>query len=302
MATPSKDLTSVLKRRLTDFTGALKPNSVDGISKFFATDADFRSSQGIVRGWDQIAATNIKDLIELRKTADLLSTTFLKTGTSPIAVVDGVFDSGKGKGWFTEVWHDSDGKGMTIRSCRYRVGTPSAAYDALNKLTPTTLQESVTANVAATETKALQQQFKSFRKAFNSGKPTDIVAMFAPTAMRHPRLQLHRRPWADNAGEHPTLREGGVHGRYHPPRRPGPRSPGAAERHHRERRAKADPIPHGHGGRRGRDRRDDQDPPGARARAKIHEGGLHQCLDEDQRRLADLRQSALVVLATPTPR
>jgi ketosteroid isomerase-like protein len=174
MSTDRENL--ALGEQLGAFRIALKSKDLRTVAPFFADRADFGSVRGIMRGWDEIAATS-GELLSLRESADVVSSKWL---SKEIALVDGVFDTGEGRGWFTEIWHKSDGKNYLISLSRSRVGSPSASFDAFSRLSPHTIPNDDLGSIQQEEEEELRKQFKAFRTAINNGDSKGVAALFTP--------------------------------------------------------------------------------------------------------------------------
>lgn len=175
MSTPKE--TTVLKKRLEAFSTTLRSNKLDSIATYFAPNADFRSSKGIVRGADKITAA-ADDMLRLRASADVLSIKWLSTD---MAMVDSVAEAEKGRGWFTEIIRKGDGKNYLIDALRIRVGTSDNAYKAISALTPETIAGEVSLEVVKKEEAELRKRFKTFRAAFNKGDTKTLLELCATT-------------------------------------------------------------------------------------------------------------------------
>lgn len=175
MSTPKE--TVILKKRLGAFSTALRSNKPESAAAYFAPNADFRSSKGIVRGADKIAAA-ADETLWLRSSADVLSIKWL---SKDMALVDSVAETDKGRGWFTEIWDSSGGKDPVIRAARSRVGTSGDAYKAINALSPETIADEVRPAVAKKEEAELRRRFKTFRTAFNKGDTKTLVDLCSKT-------------------------------------------------------------------------------------------------------------------------
>ncbi|MDP9106901.1 MAG: nuclear transport factor 2 family protein [Candidatus Eremiobacteraeota bacterium] len=113
--------------------------------------------------------------MKLRASADVMATKWLG---HDIALVDSVAETPKGRGWFTEIWHKSDGKSYVVAASRTRVGTAAASYEALDKTSAHTLHDAKGATKNSGDEAALRANFKTFRAAFNSGDSKTLVNLF----------------------------------------------------------------------------------------------------------------------------
>jgi ketosteroid isomerase-like protein len=165
-----------LSAQLTAFANALRANDLAAATPFFAVNADFRSTGGLVRGRDQIAAGAGQQLIA-RASGRIISSKWLP---GEVALVDGVFESGNERGWFTEIWRQV-GQNHVIQTSRIRVGPSAAAFDALNQMNPNVVSDTVPPAIRDAEANALRQQFGAFRAAFNGANLEGVLRLCSPT-------------------------------------------------------------------------------------------------------------------------
>lgn len=170
-----------LSYHLDAFRSALQNNDLGTVASYFAPNADYRSTQGIVRGSNDIAS-GTDDALRMRAAADI---TAIKWISNETALVDGVFAAGQARGWFTEIW-DSSGKDFVIRASRIRVGPSEDAFNALSTLSPSTISDGVPDDVVRKEEAEIRQHFKTFRAAFNGGDPKGVIALVTKTADANP--------------------------------------------------------------------------------------------------------------------
>ncbi len=179
--TVGADVQGALIERLEAFGAAAKTGDAASLKSFFDEQADFRGAGGIVRGWDQIAAA------ERRSSADAslrqrgaAEITAIKWLAPQVALVDSVFETEGGRGWFTEIW-DASGGSFVIRTLRVRSGRIDASFQELSALASTTIDGDISATVQSAEDEALRARFKEFRAAFNSGNVKGVMALTTPT-------------------------------------------------------------------------------------------------------------------------
>lgn len=171
-----------LSHHLDVFRSALQNNDLGTVASYFAPNADYRSTQGIVRGSDDIAA-GTDDALLMRGTADITSIKWISRET---ALVDGVFAAGTARGWFTEIWDSNGGEDFIIRASRIRVGPSGDAFNALSQLSPSTISDGVPDDVVQREEAEIRGHFKSFRTAFNGGDAKGVTALLTKTADANP--------------------------------------------------------------------------------------------------------------------
>ena len=150
-----------------------KSGDLSRAAQFFDANVDFRSPRGIVRGWEEISKTAGEWLL-MRASAE---TVLAKPLPDNMVLVDSVFETEKGiRNWFTEIWHKTE-KDHQIVSFRVRVGTSTASFEGLSKLSPKTVSDAVSIEVQNKEAEALRSNFKNFRAAFNKGDTKGVVAL-----------------------------------------------------------------------------------------------------------------------------
>jgi hypothetical protein len=173
-----------LAHHLEAFRSALQSNDLGTVASYFAPNADYRSTQGLVRGSGEITAS-VDDALQLRGTADITSIKWISKET---ALVDGVFAAGKARGWFTEIWdsNSNGGKDFIIRASRIRVGPSDGAFNALSQLSPSTISDGVPDDVVQREEAEIRGHFKSFRAAFNGGDTKGVTSLLTRTADANP--------------------------------------------------------------------------------------------------------------------
>lgn len=171
------DAQNALIERLKAFGNGAKSGDSAGLRGYFDKSADFRGAGGIARGWDQISAADQRATpdatLRQRGAAEVVSIKWL---APKVALVDAVFETERGRGWFTEIWDGGSGTFM-IRSLRLRAGRTEASFKELSALKTATVDgESLGA-----EDGALRARFKEFRAAFNAGDVKGVMALTTPT-------------------------------------------------------------------------------------------------------------------------
>src|ERR1039458_10309780 len=162
-----------VEERLGALRAEWRTGDLSRAAHFFDANVDFRSPRGIVRGWEEISKTAGEWLL-MRATAETVSA---KPLPDNMALVDSVFETEKGiRNWFTEILHKTD-KDYQIVSFRVRVGTSTASFEGLSKLSPQTVSDAVPVAVQNKEAEALRSNFKNFRAAFNKGDTKGVVAL-----------------------------------------------------------------------------------------------------------------------------
>jgi hypothetical protein len=165
--------TAALKERLSAFSAALKSDNLMTIGPFFAANADFRVSEGIVRGWDGVAPT-VAASLGVRAAADVVSIKWLSDG---IALVDSAAETSQGRGWCSEVWDKNDAQDYVIKVFRTRVGPVAPTLEGMNRLSPVTVSGDVSDSDQRDGEAALRTNFKAFRTAFNGGSKKGVLAL-----------------------------------------------------------------------------------------------------------------------------
>jgi ketosteroid isomerase-like protein len=175
------DVQDALVGRLKAFAAAAKGTDAASLRGYFDKSADFRGAGGIARGWDEIAAADQRSApdasLRQRGAAEVISIKWL---APKVALVDAVFETERGRGWFTEIW-DGNGGTFVIRSSRMRAGRTDASFKELSTLTSRTIDGDIPSAVQGTEEAALRARFKEFRAAFNAGDVKGVMALTTPT-------------------------------------------------------------------------------------------------------------------------
>jgi hypothetical protein len=163
-----------LQRRLREFTTGLATLDRGDVPRFYAQDADYRGSGGVLFADADVRRALQRDLSR-RAAAESVA---IRRITADFTLVDSVFEDDGTRGWFTEVWSAGDQDAQVV-STRTRFGTPGEAFKALSELEPQAIAGRVDQDTADAEFAELQTRFKAFRTAFNSGESANVMALFS---------------------------------------------------------------------------------------------------------------------------